>query len=836
MIITGKKEVSWKWMFISVLPWSSQYLEGLAMGAAFFFSLRKFIDNPAGLTFILSLPPFVGLLMGPITHFLSDRIWTRYGRRKPFIIASWCGTLTAMAVMPLMPTFIGLLGAYLVFIFFNTMGGPVETLKQEVVPPKQRVTTAAILTWINQFVMLFFYLIAIGRFDDEGYLAGLPVSGEESIYWAASLSSLIMILLVMLGIKETNPHSSLVGKRLGIRDFFTSILHRNLRQVYVLIFGAAVYNVGTGAIGALLYIEQWQFTKQELGTNVAVGGALNLVIIFILGLFAKKLPRMKTYQALLVIGMVLNISFYLYVHLFIYDQRPTLLEVIIFGEMLAIVGTLKSMIYTPLVYDYVPRNEMGTYAAGASIINRLVNILLLNGAGLFVIMYSKLFLPQGGEMVRVSFPEMMHEQQVMEIVRHEEWIREDNGLPYDAGDIYALPWYGNGAALDQGRTFEIVFRNKDSENLFEERKDLRQKNNRITAKAANARALAIIAERDGDLRRTARLRAEAEEYDRESAPLQEKIDDITAELDRRAEATKQQVLEKLDGHIMDSGSQILEAASVPALTFDWPLSGPPNSRAIEKGLDRIRDVFPDIIDMRPRKEGNDYKLRFSYVLPDGTDADGHTQTLHEVIEAKFAERLKDVWLENGKPEATQTEAIRFRVRIVEDPLDQHPSPIMRATYALISLVTEPPKPERRVYGFARNLRSPELSRHIRVLPDGDHSIEITALAHANGEWDKPEPPRAVMDRLAAFLDDPESVDLALRVYQRAVELGESNHLNITRPYIENTFAERQYDYMSSYIWMLVLDAIGIAITIVFVSREKRGLIHKRGIEEMEAST
>ena len=42
--------------------------------------------------------------------------------------------------------------------------------------------------------------------------------------------------------------------------------------------------------------------------------------------------------------------------------------------------------------------------------------------------------------------------------------------------------------------------------------------------------------------------------------------------------------------------------------------------------------------------------------------------------------------------------------------------------------------------------------------------------------------------------------------------------------------------MSSYIWMLVLDAIGIIITIVFVSREKRGLIHKRGIEEMEASS
>jgi hypothetical protein len=617
--------------------------------------------------------------------------------------------------------------------------------------------------------------------------------------------------------------------------------------VYILIFGAAVYNVGTGAIGSLLYIEQWQFTKQELGTNVAVGGALNLVIIFILGLFANKLPRMKTYQALLVIGMLLNVSFYFYVHFFIYDQRPTLLEVIIFGEMLAIVGTLKAMIYAPLVYDYVPRNEMGTYAAGASIINRLVNILLLNGAGLFVIMYSKLFLPQGGEMVRVSFPEMMHEQEILEVIRAEDWVREDTGGLYDTGNLHAIPWYGNGAALDESRTFELVFRNDDSEDLFEERKDLRKKNNRISAKAANARALANIAERDGDLADASKLRAEAEEFDRESAPLEEQIEAITAVLDRRAEAVKEQVLTQLADRIMDNGSQILEAETVPALTMDWPLSGPPSSRAIEKGLDRLREVFPDIIDMRPRKEGTDYELRFSYAVPEGTDPGAQTERLHAAIEENFADRIADVWRSNGNPVVTPTKAVSFRVRIVEDPLDQHPSPIMKVAYGIVSLVMDPPKPERRVYGFARNLRSPEVSRHIRVLATDDHSIEITALMDANGvlpeaemnaDTDEPPspPPLAVVERFSELLQNPESLNLALQVYDRAVELGDSNFLNITRPYIESSFAERQYDYMSSYIWMLVLDAIGIVITIVFVSREKRGLIHKRGVEEMEASS
>jgi hypothetical protein len=285
-----------------------------------------------------------------------------------------------------------------------------------------------------------------------------------------------------------------------------------------------------------------------------------------------------------------------------------------------------------------------------------------------------------------------------------------------------------------------------------------------------------------------------------------------------------------------------------ALVLDWPLSGPPSSRAIEKGLDRIRDVFPDIIDMRPIKTGDSYKLRFSYALPEGADPVAHTRKARDAIEENLAERIADVWLSNVDPEVKESKAVRFQVRVVEDPLDQHPSPIMRVTYGLMSIVMDPPKPERRVYGFARNLRSPEVSRHVRVIATEDHSIEVTALLDANGlpymqnpelepeETLAADPPVAVANRFNELLDDPESVDLALKVYERAVELGEANHLNILRPYIENRFAERQYDYMSSYIWMLVLDAIGIVITIVFVSREKRGLIHKRGIEEMEASS
>ena len=41
--------------------------------------------------------------------------------------------------------------------------------------------------------------------------------------------------------------------------------------------------------------------------------------------------------------------------------------------------------------------------------------------------------------------------------------------------------------------------------------------------------------------------------------------------------------------------------------------------------------------------------------------------------------------------------------------------------------------------------------------------------------------------------------------------------------------------MSGYLWMFALGIIGLSITYAFVARERRGLIHKRGLEESEQS-
>ena len=398
MIVTCKKEVPFRWIAVGVTPWIAYNFNYGVMGAAFIFSLKKFVENPASLTFIISLPGFLSIALAPIVNFSSDRIWTRFGRRKPFLVTAWVGMALGFVLMPLMPTFWGLLGVFIFYNLCNDIGGPtgpMEPLNQEIVPPHQRGRAMGILQWCGNLVTMLFYYLALGRFDDVRFMAGVPLNGEKVIFWTAGLLIVAVLIFVSLGIKEVNQKSPLRGQRLNLKNFFGGILDRQLWPVYTLSFAGQMLGAGLGALGNLLYTDQWNYSKQEMGLNVVIGGVINMFVIAYLAVIADRLNRMKAYQVLICIALALKVSYYCYVTFVLPDQRPSLVELVVFGEMLSIVGILTGMVATPLVYDYVTRNKLGTYLAGGGLLGRITTLVTLNGAGLFIWGYAALFQPPG---------------------------------------------------------------------------------------------------------------------------------------------------------------------------------------------------------------------------------------------------------------------------------------------------------------------------------------------------------------------------------------------------------------------------------------------------------
>jgi len=96
---------------------------------------------------------------------------------------------------------------------------------------------------------------------------------------------------------------------------------------------------------------------------------------------------------------------------------------------------------------------------------------------------------------------------------------------------------------------------------------------------------------------------------------------------------------------------------------------------------------------------------------------------------------------------------------------------------------------------------------------------------------------ALVNRLGELLPTNSAGDIAqaAALYQRTVAIAPQQRITPVRPHISSSFAKMKYDYMSGYIWMFILGCIGLWITFAFARREKRGLIHKRGREEAEAT-
>lgn len=843
MIITCKKEIPPRWVLFAILPWASFIYAWSTGNTGFFFSLKKFLDNPAALTFVLSMPTFISIFTGPILGFYSDRIWTRFGRRKPFITISLSGMTVCLALMPLMPNFWGLMGAYLcysIFCDFNAM----ELLKQEVVPPHERGRATGAMMWLVNLSGIYFSFIALGRFEDVRFWAGLPITGELIIYISAGLLLSTMLLLIMLGFKELNQHSPSQGEHFSLSNFARALSDPELWPVYLLVVGSAALGAGLGPLGNLLYTEQWGYSKQEMGFNIAVGGTINIFLIGLLTIFADKLDRMKAYRTLICLSVGLNVIYFCYVTFILPDQRPSLVEIIVFGETSSIIGLLTNMVYYPLVYDYIRRNKLGTYSAGAGLVIRLTSIITLNGVGLFVWAYGTMFQPPAGEMTRLVLQggENNKQAEVQSLLRSATWINPVTGEPVPPQSISANTWQSNGIVSKTGRGWEVRLRDANSEKLFEDKDKLNKEVSLLQSQEKILRDKSEIQRLKGNA-------TCADDVDKEAAVKRSQIDalnaemgTIKAELDKRASNFEQQVTRVLAKRLIQDGDQVLQAVIKPAVQITLPTKDKPDTSKLEKTLDTLRQQEPTVIDLRPVKLANDgYALELSVIAASGTNIDDKTVALH------FHQKLQSIggsYLRNilKQPDtALQTSrmpALQMDIMIVEESIDSYVSPITRIVNTVLTHFSPVARSDHKLLALARSLRLPGEINHVRIVPGSERkTITITALIPDSAPLTQ-NPGNAANDKITSLLGTANPTKLtsqAVQFYNRLEELAPAQNITVARPVLASSYSPMRYNYMCGYIWMFILGSLGITITLVFSHFEAKGYIHKRGLEEANAS-
>ena len=173
--------------------------------------------DPHSLSFFWILPPLMGILVQPIVGTLSDKTWTRFGRRIPYLFA---GAAMAVAVMCLLPNagsfgmsvatalIFGLFALMLLDTSINMAMQPFKMMVGDMVNEEQKAKAYSIQSFlcnagsvVGFLFPYFFASIGLKNVAPEGVV-------PDTVIWSFYIGAAILILCVIyttIKVKEWPP-------------------------------------------------------------------------------------------------------------------------------------------------------------------------------------------------------------------------------------------------------------------------------------------------------------------------------------------------------------------------------------------------------------------------------------------------------------------------------------------------------------------------------------------------------------------------------------------------------------------------------------------------------
>lgn len=469
MIITRQKKAPWSWVAMAHLPWAAMLFASAANTVIFSLEIRKFTANPAAIASMMTLTGILTMFVGPLSNWVSDHIWTRFGRRKVFYVPAVIGQGLLVLCVPFMPSLELLALNYFLMFICTSLNDPNEVLNLEIIPASQRGRAAVFNTVYVNFGLFAYNIALIGRFDDV--FPGTPVrslfnevSGEMLIFIMFSLALLAVVLLVSLGIKEILPHhraklgEGFTGKITIwslIKNLFLETFSKEWWPIYLLGIAQSMYGMSLGGMVALMYTDQWEYSPQVLGTAQGIVQLVALFVVIFLFPLADRFDKLKFYLVCLVIGMLGKFLWYAYVMLLVPGNRPSILEIILIGEGINLLGRLAGLISFPLIYEFIPLKRVGTAAASLGFFRGMLGMLIGPLMGFWLLFYSNVFMPGAGSSVIIVLDQPAQKQTVKAIAEDWEQLTGER--------IWVTPHAPFNLRQKESMQWEIRLRDRESE-------------------------------------------------------------------------------------------------------------------------------------------------------------------------------------------------------------------------------------------------------------------------------------------------------------------------------------------------------------------------------------
>lgn len=831
MLITRKVTVPKSWAFYAQLVIVLSVYGKFVINAPFLLLIKKFIDNPAAIMGLISIEVYVTLLGGPLVAWVSDRIWTRFGRRKPFVVAADFSKVAFLLLMPLAPNLWTLIILRWLYGIFADLASPAQALVWEVVPAKQRGISSGYMKAYMNIGNLVFFTLLLGRFDDVYFMGPFSfvteMSGGTLLFVLCALLFLGAAIFEAVGIKETYPPGRARlrdGRRPGemaFRHFLRSVLQdafaRDLLPLYLLLFANIMFAFSLGVFQPLLFTEQWGYDLQTFGNNIAIGVPLGIVLGLIGGWMADRYGKMLIVFWGTIGALVVNILYTLYVYT-LPDYRPSFWEIVAFGNLAFIFSGIKAVASGPLLWEYVARNRMGAATCGIGIFDSIFRNSVALFVGFWLLWWSIWFHPQAGYNVTVTLEgERSRDQMVAAL--------QTAGIPLDNLRIDPVHAYGVDGTTSQRWRFHLE--DDLAKELLDERKDL---NAEISTLARERQAPFASEER--------RTAAEAE-----LAAARLRIDQIEATLDARVAELGDAILPALAADRFSPGDQVLDASLQDGrLALTVRTLEPVRAEATARLREALRGEETALVPDLAAQEGPGFAAAIT--LQTATDPATGWYTFR--YEATLDPHFLVVFARAHAAGLDGPAAFQFASAVVavgRGTFGSRPDAFLIADAApasdtlegLVFAIAVPAGATAFPADFAADLRAadPLLADAAAALAP-DQTLRVVVPAPRNPAHATRETHVDARPRLEALLPDATSVELGLAVLRKVSEALAARPVYVTVPShgIASGFADRTYEYFfSSQILQIATDFVGIAILILIIRLERKGLLRRRGAEE-----
>jgi MFS-type transporter involved in bile tolerance (Atg22 family) len=234
--------------------------------------LSRFTGNVLLLNLMSNTRSIEGAVIQPVVGAWSDRIWTRLGRRRPFMLIAMPLCALFMALTPLAPNLPLIVACIFAFsLLFNVAADPYAALQADIAPPAQRPTLSAVAKVVELAGQVSLGLfLSLGLFGKHIPLVAYPIV-------AAVILLTFLITVVAVPERRADVH---LEPRHHLGEYLAALRgHRQALRYLVALF---LYNVGINTI----LVNLTRFATRVLGASDSGALLLFMLLVLVTGLFA----------------------------------------------------------------------------------------------------------------------------------------------------------------------------------------------------------------------------------------------------------------------------------------------------------------------------------------------------------------------------------------------------------------------------------------------------------------------------------------------------------------------------------------------------------------------